>query len=350
LEKRRINYMLSRRFHVTLNPAMEKSTFIRRAIDAGRKALKPAFTTAWFLLCIMIPVSFVMLLLDYSGVLYYIGRFLAPLMRYLGLPGAAALALISSVCINLYSALAVIDTLHLSVRELTVLATMCLIAHNFFVECVVMKKNGSSLTKMVFLRLLSAVLAAWVLNRILPAEPGSPVQGPAAAETALASAHALGLDLAGLPAALKAWLVETLFNILQIFSIILGVMYVQKLLDEFGIMRRLGRVMAPLMNVFGLPEHTGYIWMVASLTGLMYGSAALIEEVKTGAVSKTDADLFNHYAGLSHSHLEDTLLFVSAGVPFFWAAVPRLIMGILSVWVERLRRYLARRSYQVRIG
>jgi hypothetical protein len=66
-------------------------------------------------------------------------------------------------------------------------------------------------------------------------------------------------------------------------------------------------------------------------------------------VSKPDADLFNHYAGLSHSHLEDTLLFVSIGVPFLWAALPRLILGILSVWGERLRRYLVRQSYRVRV-
>jgi spore maturation protein SpmB len=328
---------------------MEKTTLIRGMIAAGRKALKPAFTTARFLLGIMIPVSLAMLLLDYSGILSYIGRFLSPLMRYLGLPGEAALALISSVCINIYSALAVIDTLDLTGRELTVLATMCLLAHNFFVECVVMKKTGSSLTKMVFLRLFSALLAAWVLNKALPAELGRSVRGPAAGESVFLEAHALGLNLAGLPGALKAWLVETLVDILRIFVIVLGIMYVQKLLDEFGIMRRLGRVMAPLMNVFGLPEHTGYIWMVVNVAGLAYGSAALIEEVKTGAVSKPDADLFNHYAGLSHSHLEDTLLFVSIGVPFFWAALPRLILGILSVWAERLRRYLVRQSYQVRV-
>ncbi|MDR1099269.1 MAG: nucleoside recognition domain-containing protein [Treponema sp.] len=328
---------------------MEKTTLIRRAIAAGRKALNPAFTTARFLLGIMIPVSFAMLILDHSGILYYIGRFLSPLMRYLGLPGEAALVLISSVCINIYSALAVINTLHLTGRELTVLATMCLVAHNFFVECVVMKKTGSSLTKMVFLRLFSALLAAWVLNRALPAAVGRPVQGPAAGESVLLEAHALGLNLAGLPGALKVWLVESLVNILRIFIIVLGIMYIQKLLDEFGIMRRLGRVMAPLMNVFGLPEHTGYIWMVVNVAGLAYGSAALIEEVKTGAVSRPDADLFNHYAGLSHSHLEDTLLFVSIGVPFFWAAVPRLVLGILSVWAERLRRYLVRRSYRVRV-
>lgn len=315
---------------------------------AGRNALKPAFTTARFLLCIMIPVSFAVLLLDYSGVLYYIGTFLGPLMHYLGLPGEAALALISSIFINIYSALAVIGTLNLTGRELTVLAGMCFLAHNFFVECAVMKKTGSSLTKMVFLRFFSALLAGWVLNRILPAEMGRPVEGELYAAP-LTGLHTIGLDLGGLPAALKVWFVETLFNILRIFLIILVIMFIQKLLDEFGIMRLLGRVMAPLMNVFGLPEHTGYLWIVVNVVGLAYGSAILIEEVDTGAVSKTDADLFNHYAGLSHSHLEDTVLFVTIGVPLFWAVMPRLVMGILSVWLERLRRYLVMRSYRVRV-
>jgi hypothetical protein len=212
-----------------------------------------------------------------------------------------------------------------------------------------MKKTGSSLTKMVFLRLFSAILAGWVLNRILPAELGRSIHGAAVADTGVVETHAIGLDLGALPAALKAWLIETLFTILRIFVIILGVMFIQKLLDEFGVMRLLGRIMAPLMNVFGLPEHTGYLWMVVNVVGLAYGSAILIEEVDTGAVSKPDADLFNHYAALSHSHLEDTLLFVSTGVPLFWAVIPRLILGLLAVWVERLRRYLVMRSYRVRV-
>jgi hypothetical protein len=328
---------------------MEKRSFIHRTGEAGQKALKPAFTTARFLLCIMIPVSFVVLILDYSGILYYIGRFLGPMMHYLGLPGEAALAFISSIFINIYSALAVIETLNLTGRELTILATMSLLAHNFFVECTVMKKTGSSLIKMVFLRLFSALLAGWVLHFILPAELGRPVHGAQAAGPGLLATHTIGLNLAGLPAVLKAWLIETLFSVLRIFLIILGVMFIQKLLDEFGIMRLLGRVMAPLMQVFGLPEHTGYLWMVINVVGLAYGSAVLIEEVDTGAVSKTDADLFNHYAGLSHSHLEDNLLFMSIGVPFFWAAIPRLVMGILAVWVERLRRFLVMQSYRVRV-
>ncbi|MDR1597239.1 MAG: transporter [Treponema sp.] len=319
---------------------------VYRVAGAGRKALKPAFTTAWFLLCIMIPISLAVLILDYSGILSYIGRFLEPLMHYLGLSGEAALALISSVFINIYSALVVIETLDLTGRELTILATMCFLAHNFFVECAVMKKTGSSLTKMVLLRLFSAILAGWVLNRILPVELGQHIHGVTAAKPALTG---IGLDLAGLPAVLRTWLIETLFNVLRIFLIILGIMFIQKLLDEFGIIRLLGRIMAPLMGIFGLPEHTGYLWIVANVVGLAYGSAILIEEVRIGAVSKTDADLFNHYAGLSHSHLEDTLLFVSIGVPLFWAAIPRLVMGILSVWIERLRRYLVRQSYRVRV-
>ncbi|MFP3041384.1 transporter [Treponema primitia] len=328
---------------------MEKKSFIHHAAEAGRKALKPAFTTARFLLYIMIPVSFAVLILDYSGALYYIGRFLGPMMHYLGLPGEAALVLISSIFVNIYSALAVIGTLDLTGRELTILAVMCYLAHNFFVECAVMQKTGSSMVKMVFLRLFSAILAGWVLHFILPAELGRPVHGAAAAEAGSVGIHSIGLNLAGLPAVLKVWLIETLINILRIFLIVLGIMFVQKLLDEFGIMRLLGRFMAPLMNVFGLPEHTGYLWMVVTVVGLAYGSAVLIEEVEIGAVSKTDADLFNHYAGLSHSHLEDTLLFMAIGVPFFWAAIPRFVLGTLAVWLERLRRYLVMRSYQVRV-
>jgi spore maturation protein SpmB len=212
-----------------------------------------------------------------------------------------------------------------------------------------MKKTGSSLSKMVFLRLICAVTAGWVLHIILPSELGKPVHGVPEAVGGLAEVHTIGLDLSGLPFMLRDWFIDSMVQIVSIQLIIFCIMFIQKLLDEFGIMKLLGRIMAPLMGIFGLPRETGYLWIVANLVGLAYGSAILIEEVRSGAISKTDADLFNHYASISHSHLEDNLLFVAVGVPLFWAAIPRLLMAILVVWLERFRRFLVLRSYRVRV-
>ena len=290
----------------------------------------------------MIPLSFVVLLLEVSGALYHVARFLNPAMALFDLPGEAALVVISSVFLNVYSAIAVINTLSLSVREITILASICFIAHNFFVECLVMKKTGSSLFKMIFLRLCCAFIAGFLMRLILPAqaeglEPGRTTPAPPE------------LGLGRLQRELIPWLTGTCFFVLKIFALVFGVMFLQKALEELGVMRRLGAITAPLMSALGLSPNMGYLWIVANVVGVAYGAAALIEETRSGTVSESEADLFNHHAAINHSQIEDTLLFMNIGVPYAWAALPRFIMAIAVVWLERGRRALIRRSFRVKV-
>jgi hypothetical protein len=88
---------------------------------------------------------------------------------------------------------------------------------------------------------------------------------------------------------------------------------------------------------------------VAYLAGIVYGSAILMDQVKSGAVTRSEADLFNHHVGISHAQVEDTLLFVALGVPLLWAVLPRLILAFVVVWAERARRFLFRRSFRVKV-
>lgn len=327
-------------------------SFFSRIKTAFCKTVKPAFSTIRFLLVLMIPLSFVVLALEVSGVLYYIARFMGPVMRLVfALPGEAALVVISSVFLNIYSAIAVIHSLNLSTREITILATICCIAHNFFVECMVMKKTGSSLTKMVFLRLGCAVIAGFLMRLLLPASFGN--SGDTAGGTdgagVLPALPPPALGLGGLGAALVPWLRETCLFVLKVSGMVFGVMFLQKVLEELGIMRRLGALTAPFMSLMGLSSNMGYLWFVANIAGVAYGAAVLIEETRAGTVSESEADLFNHHAAISHSQLEDTLLFMNIGVPYAWVALPRFFVAVAVAWLERGRRALFRRSFRVKV-
>ena len=79
-----------------------------------------------------------------------------PIMGLVGLPGDAALVFISSVFLNIYSAdrRSLLDVPS-TCGSATILAIMCLTAHNLIVETAVMKKTGSSGSKMVFLRIVA---------------------------------------------------------------------------------------------------------------------------------------------------------------------------------------------------
>jgi hypothetical protein len=83
--------------------------------------------------------------------------------------------------------------------------------------------------------------------------------------------------------------------------------------------------------------------------GVAYGAGILIEEVKLGNISRSEADLLNHHAAISHSQIEDNVLFMSLGVPYLWVALPRLVLAIIVVWLERARRAVFRSSFRVKL-
>jgi spore maturation protein SpmB len=119
------------------------------------------------------------------------------------------------------------------------------------------------------------------------------------------------------------------------FTLIMGLNILQKLLGEFGVIRWLSKILRPLLKVFGLPAKTSFLWIVANILGLAYGAAVMLEEVQQGKVSRRDVDLLNHHIAISHSNLEDVSLFLSVGVGLWWMLLPRWILAAVAVWIRR---------------
>jgi spore maturation protein SpmB len=280
----------------------------------------------------MVPVSLVVSLARYAGILQAIGRVAGGAFRILGLPGEAAVPFVTSAFLNIYSAIAAMGSLALSPKELTTMAVMCLVAHNLIVETAVLKRAGSSAFAVVALRIGGALAVAFVLRYAVPDAPaaGASLGAAAAPET--------------IPALLASWARTTGVLVAKVLAIVTGLMLVQRLLSHFGITRWLARAAAPLMRLFGLPGSTAFSWIVANTLGLAYGSAILIEETKSGRLAEADARLLNYHIAVSHSLLEDTLLFVAIGVSALWIMVPRLLLAMVAVWGARGGRFLLART------
>jgi hypothetical protein len=122
---------------------------------------------------------------------------------------------------------------------------------------------------------------------------------------------------------------------------------VQRLADEFRLTTVLSRLFAPLMKAFGLTSNASFLWIVANVIGYAYGAAVIVEQVQSGRMKAAEGDLFNHHAAISHSLLEDTILFMAVGIPVFWLLVPRFALALAVVWLEKLRRAVFRRSFRV---
>ncbi|HEY9053318.1 MAG TPA: nucleoside recognition domain-containing protein [Rectinemataceae bacterium] len=317
-----------------MNPPDRKGLQARFASALG-KAFGKSLSTVVFLLKIMIPTSLIVALLGWSGLLAILARYLSPIMRLVGLPGEAALVFISGALLNNYSAIAVMGSLVLSLRDATILAVMCLIAHNLIVETAVMKSAGSSALKMALLRLGTALVAAFLLNLLMP---------KALADTAFSS----GLAARQLPfwSMLGSWGFSTLKLVGKITLFVFGIMIVQALFEEFRVMDFLSRILAPFMKFFGLPAEASFLWIVINVVGYTYGAGIIKAEYESGRMKKQDGDLFNHHAAICHSLVEDTILYMALSVPLFWIIVPRLGLAIVVVWLERLRRGSFKRSFR----
>jgi spore maturation protein SpmB len=300
-----------------------ENLFFKRFRKCVMLALPLSWKTTKWLIKITIPVSFGVFLLDFTGILSAISLYTAPVFEFAGLPGEAALVFITSIFTNIYSVIAIISMLGLPVREGIILATMCLISHGFIIESVVLRKTGSNLWRMLSLRLIMSFVSALLLNLILPQFEGV-VKGGLEKES---------LDFVQ---AFVAWLWLMARMSLKILILITLLMIMQKVFEEFGIMKTITNFLKPLMNVLGLSPEVAFGWFVGNAVGLAYGSAVLIEQVNEGKVTSKQADLLNHHLAVSHSQLEDPLLFYAIGLPMLWLMGPRVILAIIAVWQRKL--------------
>ena len=286
--------------------------------------------TIWWIFKITAIVSFAMLLLKYTGILTWIAAAVSPVFQIFGLPGDASLAYVSGYFINVYSCIAVVSTLDLTVRQITILGTMTLAAHAMVVECAVQKKTGTNITYTVILRTLGSLALGIIMNQLLP---GKPVFDSASVN--LSDIPFFNIKEEFWPmfvvwfkglVKLAAWMTVliTLLNVIQ------------RAFYEYGIMTYISRFFSPLLTLFGLPKETSFLWIVANVVGLSYGSAAIMDEMERGGISDRSILELNTHIGISHSNLEDLMLFAAMGGQWYWMLLFRWAMVTILVWSLRL--------------
>ena len=294
-----------------------------------KQALPRAFKTIWWIFKITAIVSFAMFLLKYTGILAWIAAAVSPVFRIFGLPGDASLAYVSGYFINVYSCIAVVSTIDLTARQITILGTMTLAAHAMVVETAVQKKTGSSALYTVLIRTLGSLSLGIIMNLVLP---GRPVYDAAAVNLSEIPFFQIQGEfwpmfmvwLKGL-AKLAAWM-TVLISLLNIL---------QRAFYEYGIMDKISRFFSPLLTLFGLPKETSFLWIVANVVGLSYGSAAIMDEMERGEISDRSIRLLNTHIGISHSNLEDLMLFAAIGGMWYWMLLFRWGMVTILVWSLR---------------
>lgn len=309
---------------------MTQETVFARMKRVAAEATPKAFKTILWIFRITAIVSFVMFVLRALGILNWISVAVSPVFLYFGLPGEASLAYVSGYFINVYSCVAALSTLELSVREVTILGTMTLAAHAMILESAVQHKTGTSRAYCYIIRTLASLALGILLNLILPGRPHY-----VANLTPLADVPFFQLqpDIQGL---FVSWLLSLLKLGAWMLCIIWLLNIVQRELYEFGLMEKISKVFRPLLAIFGLPASTSFLWIVANLVGLSYGSAAIMDEMERNTINRRDIDLLNTHIGISHSNLEDLSILAACGGIWYIILLSRWIMVTVLVWSRRL--------------
>lgn len=300
----------------------------QRIVRCVKEVTPSSIKTCIWMIEITVGVSFAMMLLKYFNILPWISDLISPIFKYFGLPGSAALAYLSGYFVNCYSAIAVISSLEMDWRAVTIIATMVLCSHSMILETAVLRKTGASAVRMVVVRTLTALALGFILNLILP---GS------AEEIVDSAAQEWDIPFW---TTLWQWFLSTLKLVLLMVVIIFALNILQRILSEFGIMDVIARFFRPLMYVLGLPSNTTFLWLVANIVGLGYGAAAMLDEIGRGSVSNRDVKLLDTHICVSHSNVEDLMLMTALGGIWWVMLLIRVAAAIVLVWEQRLEFYL----------
>ena len=288
--------------------------------------------TALWIIRIIIPVSFIVTLLDFYGIIEWISTYTAPLFQLIGLQGNAAVVYFSSLFLPLYAPIAIIATLPLTLREITILALMCLITHNLPIECAVQRRSGTPFWQTLVIRLTFSILGGILLNLILPTELNLhnivETQYIASQESSFTTETQ---NITSLQSHLLTWLANTLSLCIKIILIITALMYGQYLLKRYGIINKIARPLAPLMRLCGLQPDSAFLWLVAQIVGLTYGAGIMAQEIEESGADHEELHRINLHICVNHSLIEDTAIFCMLGVAWYFLVIPRLIFAIIIV-------------------
>jgi hypothetical protein len=116
---------------------------------------------------IIIPISLLTAIIDWSGLLHHLDFLLKPLTGLLSLPPSAALPLIAGMLSSVYAGIAAMAVLPFSTAQMTLIAVFILMCHSLIQEGIIQGTSGIHPLKATLVRAVAAVatiliIAPWV--------------------------------------------------------------------------------------------------------------------------------------------------------------------------------------------
>ena len=173
---------------------LDSRTQLKRGLSAG---VKRGWSSFIWICKIIIPISFLVALLQWSGWLYRADFLLTPLMGLMNLPAEAALPIITAQIVGFYAALAAVAVIPFTIEQMTLIAIFSTIAHMLIMEGMIQLKSGIGIIKITLIRITAAILACLVVSQFF---------GDTSQSVAVSADLAVHIPLVE---ALKTWAIDT---------------------------------------------------------------------------------------------------------------------------------------------
>jgi hypothetical protein len=308
-------------------------------VQTGTKAgLKKGWSGLIWLLKILVPISFLTALLVHFGIIYRLDFLLTPVMNWLSLPASAALVLILGLFTGIYGTVAALSVMAFSMDHMILMAIFTLISHNLIQESIVQGNSGINPFVVASFRLIMAFVVTFVCAKILGVTPEQEI---------VLSLDILDKSPGPFFPMLQEWGAGTVKLCLQIFCIIMPLMVLLELAKIFNIIQMITRVFSPLVALLGLDRSCGMLWLTATVFGLAFGSAVIVEETRANEYDPEELTKLHLSIGVNHAMIEDPILFLPLGIPPFWLWIPRLIAAVAVTYLFSALLF-ARRLYAKR--
>lgn len=285
------------------------------------RGIKSGWNTTLVLGKVIFPVTVIVTILKFTPVIDLIIKLFNPLMKWVGLPGEAAIPLVLGGLLNLYAAIGAIVTMDLTVKSVFILAVMLSFAHNLIVETAVAKKIGVNPILPVGLRLGLAFLAGFLINIFW--NGGEEL----AQYTMVAAVEQRPETWFGI---IRLALKTGVQGVLQIAVIVFPLMIVIQILKDIKAITYLAKWSEPLTKLLGLSTGKTSVPLLAGLIfGLAYGAGVIIDSAKEENLEKKDLYLLSIFLVASHAVIEDTLLFIPLGIN----VIPLLLIRVTVAFI-----------------
>ncbi|TDT72325.1 hypothetical protein EV215_0125 [Hypnocyclicus thermotrophus] len=285
------------------------------------KNLKKSINLTITLFKILLPLSIFIKILQLTNSIDYILGLFLPIAKITGISTELATVWITAMLTNIYGGFITLSSFAknnvFTVADITVLATMILLAHTMFLETAILKKAGGKSLYIVLLRVGSAILVGSVFNFIF--KTFNILNYPA---NIIWKSKSVNFTI-------NEFIFSQIKSFFYIFFIIFLILTMMDIFEKIGVLKLINKLLNPLLALLGISDKGININLIALVLGISYGGAILIEESSSGELSTRDITYSIIFISLCHAIIEDSLLMLTIGANFIWITIGRFFYTIV---------------------